>query len=134
MNYFQYHFIGFYTNDVHYTDTDNLYTENKHRQKLDEVGIVVKNRLQSINDDKEGVIWYGVFLAPKIKHCLTINKFGFTDEHKTFKSFSNVSVNSNRKEYFKIAIRGKLIAKVFLSWKKIIQSRRCNSTYSKKLW
>ena len=63
---------GFYTNDVFYTDTDSLYLENKHWNKLDNAGVVGKNRLQGKKDYQEGGIWYGLFLAPKIKFCLTI--------------------------------------------------------------
>ena len=70
------------------------------------------------NDYKEGGIWYGLFLAPKIKYCLTINKYGVIDEHKTFKGFTNVSDNLDRKGYFNMADGGKLVSKVFLSWKK----------------
>ena len=70
------------------------------------------------NDYKDGGIFYGLFLAPKIKYCLTITKYGVIDEHKTFKGFTNVSDNLNRKEYFNMADGGKLIAKVHLSWKK----------------
>ena len=33
---------GFYTNDVYYTDTDSLYIENKHWNKLDNAGLVGK--------------------------------------------------------------------------------------------
>ena len=40
------------------------------------------------------------------------------DEHKTFKGFTNVSDNLNRKEYFKMDNGDNLIAKVPLSWKK----------------
>ena len=58
---------GFYTNDVCYTDTDSLYTENKDWDEFDEAGLVGKNRLQGENDYKEGGIWYCLFLAPKIK-------------------------------------------------------------------
>ena len=59
-----------------------------------------------------------MFLAPKIKYCLTINKYGVIDEHKTFKGFTNVSDNLDRKEYFNMVDGGKLVAKVPLSWKK----------------
>ena len=59
-----------------------------------------------------------MFLAPKIKNCLTIKKYGVIDEHKTFKGFINVSDNLDREEYFKIADGYKLVAKVPLSWKK----------------
>ena len=37
---------GFYTNDVYYTDTDSLYIENKHCDKLDKARLVGKNLLQ----------------------------------------------------------------------------------------
>ena len=76
------------------------------------------NGLQGKNDFKEGGIWYGLFLAPKIKYCLTINKHGVIDEHKTFEGFTNRSDNLDRKEYFNMTDGGKLIAKVSLSWKK----------------
>ena len=69
-------------------------------------------------DYKEGGFFYGLFLAPKIEYCLTISKFGVIDEHKTFRRFTNVSTNLNRKEYFNMADGSKLIAKVPLSWKK----------------
>ena len=118
MNNFIHAIDGFYTNDVYYTDTDSLYIENKHWDKLDKAGLVGKNLLQGKNDYKDGGIFYGLFLAPKIKYCLTINKYGVIDEHKTFKGFSNVSANLDRKEYFKMADGDNLIAKVPLSWKK----------------
>ena len=36
---------GFYTNNVYYTDTDPLYIENKHWDKLDKARLNGKNRL-----------------------------------------------------------------------------------------
>ena len=118
MNNFIHAINGFYTNDVYYTDTDSLYIENRHWDKLDKAGLVGKELLQGKNDYKDGGIFYGLFLAPKIKYCLTINKYGVIDEHKTFKGFTNVSDNLDRKEYFKMFEGDKLIAKVPLSWKK----------------
>ena len=59
-----------------------------------------------------------MFLAPKIKHCFTINKYGVIDEHKTFKGFINESDNLDRKEYLKMYGGDKVIAKILLSWKK----------------
>ena len=94
-----------------------MYIENKHGHKLDEIGLVGKNLLQRKDDYKDGGVFYGLFLAPK-KYCLTINKYGVRDEHKTFKRFTNVSDNSDEKEYFKMSDGDKLIAKVPLSWKK----------------
>ena len=108
---------GFYSNDVYYTERDSLYIENKHWENLDETGLVDNNRLQGKNDYKDGGIWYGLFLALK-KYCLTINKHGVIDEHKTFKGFTNMTDNLDKKENFNMADGGKLIAKVPLSWKK----------------
>ena len=79
--------------------------------------MVGKNRLQGNNDYKDGGIWYALFLAPK-KYCLTLNKYGAIDEHKTFKGFTNVSDKLDGREYFNMADCGKIIAKVPLSWKK----------------
>ena len=106
---------GFYTNNVYYTDCDSLYIENRRWNKLDQAGLVGKNLLQGKNDYKDGGIFYGLFLAPKIKYCLIINKYGVISEKKTFKGFTNVSDKLDRKEYFNMADGDKLIAKVPLS-------------------
>ena len=110
MNNFIHAINGFYTNDVYYTDTDSLYIEKKHWDKLENAGLVGKNLLQGKNDYKDGGIFYGLFLAPKIKYCLTINKYGVIDEHKTFKGFTNVSDNLDRKECFKMYNGDRLVA------------------------
>ena len=138
MNNFIHAINGFYTNDVYYTDCDSLYIENKHWDKLAEAGLVGKNLLQGKNDYKDGGIFYGLFLAPKVKYCLTINKYGVIDEHKTLKGFTNVSDNLDRKEYFKMFGGDKLVAKVPLSWKKsfsqgvVIPHKMRNCHYCKK--
>ena len=138
MNVFIHAIGGFYTNDVYYTDTDSLYIENKHWDKLDKAGLVGKNLLQGKNDYKNGGIFYGLFLSRKTKYCLTINKNGIIDEHKTFEGFSNVSDNLDRKDYFEKADGDNSIAKVPLSWKKslsqgvIIPHKTRNCTESKK--
>ena len=113
---------GFYSNDVYYTDTDSLYIENKHWDKLKEKNFIDKNRLQGMNDYKDQGIFYALFFVPK-KYCLSINKNGVINEHKTFKGFTNVSDNLDGKEYFNMADGGKLIAKVPLIWKKSFSQR-----------
>ena len=60
MNNFIHAIDGFFTNDVYYTDTDSLFIENKHWDKLDKAGLVGKNLLQGKIDYKDG----GIFL-----HC-----------------------------------------------------------------
>ena len=138
MNNFIHAIGGFYTNDVYYSDTDLIYIENKHWEKLDKAGLVGKVRLQGKNDYKDGGVWYTLFLAPKLKYCLTINKYGVIDEDKTFKGFTNVSQKLDRKEYFNMAGGDKLIAKLPLSWKKsfslgvVIPHKMRNCVDSKK--
>ena len=99
MNKFIHAINGFYTNDVYYGDTDSLYIEKKHWDKLEKAGFIGKNLLQGENDYQDGGFFYGVLLAPKIKYCLTINKHGVIDEHKTFRRFTNVSDNLDKKEF-----------------------------------
>ena len=115
MNNFIHAINGFYTNDVYYTDTDSLYIENKHWDTLEKAGLVGKNLLQGKNDYKDGGVFYGLFLAPKIKYCLIINKYGVISEKKTFKGFKDVSDKLNRKELFNMADGDKLVAKIPLS-------------------
>ena len=58
---------GFYTNDLYHEDTDGMHTENKHWDKLDKTSLVGKNLLLGKNDYKDGGIFYGFFLVPKIE-------------------------------------------------------------------
>ena len=44
---------------------------------------------QSKNDYTTGGIFYGLFLAPKIKYCLTIDNYGVIQEHETIKGFND---------------------------------------------
>ena len=46
MNKFIHAIDGFSSDDVYYTETDNLYIENKHWDKIKEKNLVDKNRLQ----------------------------------------------------------------------------------------
>ena len=108
---------GFYTNYLYYEDTDSMYIEKKPWDKLDKAELVGKNWTRGKNDCKDGGVWYGLFPAPKINCCLTINKFANIDENKTFKRFTNVSDDLNRKEYFNMANGCNLIEKLPLSWK-----------------
>ena len=57
--------MDFFTKDLFYEDTDSMYIENKHWEKLDKAGVVGRNRLRGKNNNKDGGIWYGLFLAPK---------------------------------------------------------------------
>ena len=95
-----------------------LYVENKHWNQFDNAGLVRKNLLQGENDYGNEEFFYGLFLAPKVKRCLTIDKYGVIDQHRTFNGFTNVSDILDRQEFFKMYDGHKLITKVPSSWKK----------------
>ena len=74
--------------------------------------------MQSKDDCKDGRIFNGLFLGPKENFCSTTTKYAIIDEHKTFRGFTNVSENLDRKEFFKMFDADNFFAKVPLSWKK----------------
>ena len=91
---------------------------------LDEAKLVGKDLCQGKNDYKSGGIFYGLFLAPKIKDCSTINEFGTIEEHKTFKGCNDSKRLLDRSQYFNM-LQGRQISALLLkSWKKrlIVQS------------
>ena len=67
MNNFIREINGFYNNSIYYTDTENLHKEKKYWDVLDKVNLVGKKLCQGKNDYKTGGIFYGLFLARKIK-------------------------------------------------------------------
>ena len=89
MNNFIHAIGGFYKNDVFYTNTDSLHIENKHWGKLKKAGLVGKNLLQGKNDYGDGGIFYGLYIACKIKYYVTVNKFGNIDEKKMHRRLYN---------------------------------------------
>ena len=141
MNNFIHTNNGFYTKEFYYGDTDSLYVENKHWDYTDKAGLSRKGLIQGKDDYEDCGIFYGLFLAPKVKYCLTICSYGNIEEYKTFKSFENVSHNLGGKESFKKLNGTKMIAKVPLSWKKgfdcgfinLHKLRCCNKTTNKTL-
>ena len=89
---------------------------------MNAVGYVGSNLLQAKNDYGDGGIFFGLFLAPKIKYCLTINEFGVIEEHKTYKGFVDVNRLLNSKKYFEMK-EGKTVSGSFpLSWKKSFET------------
>ena len=86
MNNFIHAIDRFYTNDVYYTNTDGLYIENKHWDKLEKAGLFGQSLLRGKNDyGPDSGIFYGLFLAPKKKYCLIINKYGDIDGKNAFR-------------------------------------------------
>ena len=69
---------------------------------LDKAILVSKNLCQGKNDYETGGIFYGLFLAPKIKFCLTIDEFGYVQEQKTFIWFFDSKRLLDRLQNFKM--------------------------------
>ena len=78
---------GFYYNSKYSGDTDSLYKEKKYSDLLDETNLVGEGLCQDKNDYKTGGIFYGLFLAPKLKYCSTLDNYGVIQEHKLFRRF-----------------------------------------------
>ena len=89
MNKFLREINEFYKNIIYYTDTDSLYMEKLYWDALDKAVLVGEGLCQSGKEYKIGGLFYGLFLAPKIKYCLTIDELGIVQEHKTFKRFND---------------------------------------------
>ena len=109
---------GLKNNNVYYTDTDSLYIEKKNWDVLNKAELVGENLCQGKNDLKNGGIFYGLFLAPKIKYCLTIDEYGIIEEHKTFKGFTESQRLLDRNQYSEMLKGNKMHAKLPISWKK----------------
>ena len=93
---------GFYNNIIYYGDTDSLYVEKKYWDVLDKANLVGEELCQGKNDYKTGGVFYGLYLAPKTKYCLTIDDYGIIKEHKTFKKFNDGKRLLDRSQYFKM--------------------------------
>ena len=122
MNNFIREINGFYNNSIYYGDTDSLYIEKKYWDVLDKANLVGEGLCQGKNDYKTGGIFYGLFLAPKIKYCLTIDEYGIIQEHKTFKGFNDSKRLIDRSQYFKMIEGKKISAMLPRSWKKSFDS------------
>ena len=118
MNNFIREINGFYNNIIYYTDCDSLYIEKKYWDVLEKANLVGEEICQGKNDYKTGGIFYGLFLAPKIKYCLTIDDYGIIKEHKTFKGFNDSKRLLDRSQYFNMKKGKKISAMLPRSWKK----------------
>ena len=132
---------GFYNNSIYYGDTDSLYIEKKYWDVLDKAILVGGGLCQGKNDYKTGGIFYGLFLAPKIKYCLTIDDYGIIQEHKTLKGFNGSKRLLDRSQYFKMIEGEKISALLPKCWKKSFDSgiiiptkmRFCNESNDRKM-
>ena len=68
---------------------------------MDKANLLGEEIYQVKNDYKTNGIFYGSFLAPKVKFCSTLDKLGIVQEHKTFKGFNDSKKLLDRSQYFK---------------------------------
>ena len=102
---------------------------------LDKANLVGKNLCQGKNDYKTGGIFYGLFIAPKIKYGLTIDDYGIIQQHMTFKGFNDSKRLSDRPQFFDMLKGKKITAMLPRSWKKSFnngvmiptKTRQCNA-------
>ena len=108
--------------------------ETKYWDVLDKNKLVKEGLCQGKNET--GGIFYSLFLAPKIKFCLTIDNYRFIQEHKTFKGFNDSKRLLDRSQYFNM-IEGKKISAILPNlWKKSFNNgiiiptklRQCNKS------
>ena len=66
-----------------------MYIEKKYWDVLDKESLVGEGLCQGKSHYKTGGIFYGLFVAPKVKFCLTIDDYGIIQEHKMFKAFND---------------------------------------------
>ena len=99
-------FIGetnsFYKKSKNCGNTDSFYTEKKYWDVLDENKLVGEELCPGQNDYNRGGVFYSLFLALKIKHCLTTDKFGILHEHKLFTVFNDSKRLLGRSQFFKM--------------------------------
>ena len=64
------------------------------------------------NDYGDDCIFYGLFIAPKVKYCSIINEIGIIVEKRTFGDFGDANRLLERKQYFESS-EGKTISGKF---------------------
>ena len=135
MNNFIREKIEYNNNNIYSTDADSLYIEKRYWKVLREANLVGKKLYQGKNDYNTGGIFYGFFLPPKTKYCLTIEKNGIIQQHMTFQGFNDSKRLLDRSHYFDMFEGKKISAMLPRSRKKSfnngivipVKMRRCNN-------
>ena len=134
---------GFFSISIYYGETVRFCIGKKHWDVLEKANLVGEDICQGQvkNDYQTSGSFYGLFLAPKMKFCSTIDKFGIVQEHKPFKGFDDSKRLLDRSHYFKL-IEGKKVSELLpKSWKKSFDNgifipekmRFCNECDDKRM-
>ena len=130
----------FFKINIFYTDSDSLYIEKKYWDVLNKANLVEELCRRKI-DYTTGSIFFGIFLAPIINICLTIDNFSIIQKHKIFKGLNDSNRLLDRSQKFKM-IEGKKLSPLFpKNWKKSFNSgtiiptkmKFCNGCNDKKV-
>ena len=101
MNMFVRETDGFYSNKLYCQDTDSLYIHMDHHEEKKEIGNVGNNLGQGENGYGDCGIFYGLFLAPEMKICYTLDKYGTLGEKLTLRCFHDTKNVSTLKRISK---------------------------------
>ena len=83
--------------------------KEKNWDVLDKANLSSKELCQGKNDYELAGIFYGLFLAPKMKNCSTFSGFCFFQQHMAFKVFNDIKRLIDRSHYFNM-LEGKKIS------------------------
>ena len=112
---------GFRNHKIYNGDTDSVYIHKNDYKILNDKGLIGKDLGQSKNDygDSAGIV-YGLFLAPKVKYCITIDEFGVLSAKTTFKGY-NQNINPiTFKDYLNLECGQSIKNRSKLKWKREI--------------
>ena len=89
---------------------------------MDKANLFGNNLCQGKKDYETGGAFYGLFLPPKIKYCLSIEDFSITEEHKFLQGFNDSKRFKDCSQYFKKIEVEKVTAVLPKDWKKLFNS------------
>ena len=96
--------------------------EKKYWIVLHKAKLVGGKLCQGEKDHETGGIFYGLFLALKIKYCLTRDNYGIKQEHKAFKGFNDSKQLLDRSQNFKMIMGKKTSALLPKGWDKLFNN------------
>ena len=101
-------------------NTDSIYISNELFNKLDAAGYVGGELCQGKNDYGNGGIIFAMFIAPKVKYCITVDEQGRLSEKKTFKGYSQNKVKVE--DYIQLYYGETLTTTVNKPWKRSLEN------------
>jgi len=119
MNNFILEIDGFKNPEIYYTDTDSIYINKNNWSILKKAGYVGEELLQGKNDYGSGGIIFGMFLAPKVKYCITLNDKFELEERMTFKGYQSTRVKVD--DFIKLSEGEILKVNVKIPWTRSLE-------------